>query len=101
MSQVPNKETSALIRKISKSLGWLLCAYLILFFAVIIPFHHHADEKAADDCQICAVAGHAVTANAGPNAVIIFVFFLIVVSGGDTVISSRRKIPHLRGPPIF
>jgi len=97
-----NKENKALLRKISKPLGWLLCAYLTLFFAVLIPFHHHANDKAADnDCQICAVAGQAVIANAGPSAIVFFIFFLIVVSGSSAVISSRSKIPHLRGPPIF
>lgn len=99
--QMFNKETRALLRKMPKPLGWLLCAYLALFFAVILPFHHHANEKAAADCQICAVAGRAASANAGPGAVIISLLFLLVASCSAPVISSRSKTPHLRGPPIF
>lgn len=98
---MPGKNTSALIRKISKPLGWLLCAYLFLFLAVLIPFHQHANDKTADDCQICALAGHSIIANAGPSAAVFFVFFLIAISGSDIVISARRRIAHLRGPPVF
>jgi len=93
---------SVMIKAGTKTLRSLIGVALALVFLVVVPFHHHADGQTHNsDCQICAVASHALIPDAGPGAPLIFVLFLIVALCGSVVVSSPKDIPHLRGPPVF
>jgi len=86
--------------KILKLLGLLFGVYLILFFAVIVPFHHHADHRSHDDCAICAVAALPfIVTNVNFDIGVIFVFFLIVIFSRVIIQSFRKENRHSHSPP--
>lgn len=75
--------------------------YLSLLFAVIIPFHHHADNSFHNDCAICVVAQQAYISSTNSFVEAALVFILILVSIGIAVKTSLRENLHLRSPPVF
>ncbi len=82
--------------------GLLLCVYLALFFLVIIPFHHHADNSSHNsDCVICTVTKQLVVLNISSLLQIIFVLFLIVALDNVIIQTCHRKNLHLRSPPFL
>ena len=86
----------------NKALKGLIVAVLALVFLAVVPLHQHIDGKAHDgDCQICAVTGHALLPDAGSVPAVLFVLLFAVIFCGAVMPSTRKNIPHLRGPPVF
>ncbi len=91
------------MRKIlaSKIIGLVLSVYLALFFAFVIPLHHHADFTEHDDCAICAVSHNPFTSNVNVNLQILFVLLFTIVFTDTAVNIFRKTQIHLRSPPVF
>jgi hypothetical protein len=86
----------------TKTLKSLIATALALVFLAVVPLHHHSDGKVHDgDCQICAVANHALLPDSGSVPAILFILLFAVILCETVVPSVRKDIPHLRGPPAF
>jgi len=83
-----------------KPLSYLFALYVILFFCVVIPFHHHADYSAHDDCPICAVSNQSIATDVAAPVHILFVLFAILFIGKQQVPFFSVENLHLRSPPL-
>ena len=80
----------------------MIAVALSLVFLAVVPLHQHNGGKVHDgDCQLCAVTGHALLPDAGSVAAILFILLFTVTLCEVDVLSLRKAIPHLRGPPVF
>ena len=89
--------------KLSKTLSLLLGVYLTLLFAVVMPFHRHADNRVhSDDCTICAMSVQPVIANAIFNANIFHMYFVILLLAFSSIVKKTcfEENLHLHGPPV-
>lgn len=88
--------------KISKLINWLFCIYFVLFFAVLIPFHHHADNKTHEqDCSICMLSIQSFISNVSLNLTAIFVLIITIFLVKIAVKNFKKEHIYLRSPPNF
>jgi hypothetical protein len=83
-----------------KILGYLTAVYLVLFFALVIPLHHHGDFDSHDDCAICAVSNQPFVSNITAIVHLLFVLFIILSLSEPQVQSFLKENLHLRSPPF-
>jgi hypothetical protein len=87
---------------LSKTFRWFIGFYIVLFFAVILPFHHHADlQENHQDCVICAALSQTAIGytHVGLNFVLIFIAFILSIAEFKPLFFNRSFSP--RGPPLF
>ncbi|MEA5001651.1 MAG: hypothetical protein VB017_07200 [Endomicrobiaceae bacterium] len=88
--------------KISKLINWLFCIYFILFFALVIPFHHHADNKTHEkDCSVCMLAAQQFSSDVNYNITAVFVFIIAVTLVKTAVKIFKKRNIYLRSPPTL
>ena len=80
----------------------LLSIYILVFLAIIIPFHHHSEcSDHRDNCIICSISHQPALAQGSLLlAILLFVLLISVIKE----ISSKTYsygYPHLRSPPQF
>ncbi len=84
-----------------KIIGLALSVYLAIFFALVVPLHHHADLNSRDDCSICAVSHQpfSLDNNVTINISLVFVFMIFL----PCLLFSNREITqlYLRSPTVF
>ena len=86
----------------TKALQSFIAAALALVFLAVVPLHQHIDGKVHDgDCQICSVSSHALLPDAGSVPAVLFILLFAVILCGTVLPSTRKTMPHLRGPPVF
>lgn len=89
------------IFSISKLTALLLSIYLSVFFAVIIPFHCHADYNLHNDCSVCLAACQLYIFKNNSFIQILFVFSLILIVSKIIYTNNLKENLHLRSPPSF
>jgi len=88
--------------KIKWNLKLFLFLYILLFFAIILPFHYHADSlDKHDDCVICALSHQSFVFGSSLQLVLALVSFSLLILAGSFVKNARLENPLLRGPPSF
>jgi len=88
--------------KISKLINWLFCIYFILFFALVIPFHHHADNKTHEkDCSICMLAAQQFISEVNSGITAVFVFIIAVFIAKNAIKKFKKDAIYLRSPPTL
>ncbi len=85
-----------------KYISFLLGIYFLLFFSIVLPFHHHSDLRShGDDCVICALAVQPFISNTVSPAQLVFTLLLIIVFQKAVRHFFQKESIHLRSPPVF
>lgn len=87
--------------KLPRFFSICIALFLILFFGVILPSHHHTDGKEHPDCTLCQIQSQPAEA-----AVVFCLIFLVTAFLGVAVFNCQSKISeyssayHSRAPPL-
>jgi len=88
--------------KISRLAKLLFCIYFVLFFALVIPFHHHADNKTHEkDCSICMLAAQQFISEVNSGITAVFVFIIAVFIAKNAIKKFKKDAIYLRSPPTL
>jgi hypothetical protein len=102
--QIPPVGSAMRIVNLKKTpvVGWLAAVYLILFFGLIVPFHHHDDSaRHEDECAICAVSNQPFISSDLYRIAILFIILFIIAPDPLFGAFSPRVALHLRSPPAL
>ncbi|HAJ79487.1 MAG TPA: hypothetical protein DCO75_06910 [Fibrobacteres bacterium] len=85
-----------------RAVSFFCALYLVVFFAFVMPFHHHDDGVNHADCSICLILHQAFILSAVIAAVIsVSLSFFKIIRLKEIFYSSLPRIFYSRAPPLM
>jgi hypothetical protein len=82
-----------------KIIGIIVSVYLALFFAFVIPLHHHVDFTEHNDCVICDISHQPFISNVNFTIQLLLVLLFTFVFADNIIKIFDQTQFHLRSPP--